>query len=539
MGFGDFFDPRQLPGTVRGWFDSAGGNGMVIPLPIAGATINTNLLGGGKPTAPVSTDPGPTPSQLSNLKAARIRAGKVAASGARPPARTRPGATTATSQASVPGVTLETYQPAPYSSGSALGTYQGLVTELVNAIREGDKGAVSQLFNTEVPDYGRSNLTPIDVAGLTKLALDPSAYAKNAAGAVYDANIGKTQTDLSRLPTELKSHLADINSWYGTAQKVAKEAGASNAAGYQQQLTGLDDQASGFMEALGGEANGGNADIAKSALIASAGLRGEGLAQSQFDNNWQSMLSADLARQQVGETNRNSNQALNLTQSLAAQKKERGQFEAKTLAEANAQRMSQVSALQQAGFQQNAAIEDSNFNRQQAGWNAKSTADQVRFNQERGLRQDRLTGLGTAVTAALGGAEAGPRLEALMAGTDQTRAQTGLIRANTASTAAQINQFQNGSLGFKDLQAGTRDEWATNIKDTLAPGGALAMSPSEIRTAIANRIYGTAGYTKSPEAETFINSVLMSTLSQSALRAYDEKNKTNYLTQFYPPKKTK
>lgn len=421
------------------------------------------------------------------------------------------------------GATTPVQQPLPN------GQFQASDAPFVNPAGAvpGVPGQYQNLFNSVLQQALKLYSTPNAAAnslinpnailsGIAGSEINPTQVG-NDAGLGYDAQIAQLGRNYGTTQNQNAQDIADIRNWFQQAANTQSSGAADNAKAFAQQLAGQQDAASAFMNALGGSASPGAAGIANAADIASAGLRGEGLANTNFDNNMKGIVALDQAQQLQNEQTAGTNRLQSLMDQIA-----------------------------QAQGQKSAAVAQAKDNAQQALFGQKSSLAQLKanlvgnlFNEKQGLRQQKLSELGGLSNTILGTALAGPQIQGAELNNQNAAASAaGRTIANMGSMA-QIKAFiaQNGaakndiSSAPLSVRNGILGQYSQKGGPFVNAVGDLKMPPNAIKSALRTQLTSSLGLQPGPGLESFLNGLVQAIVTPLRVKNYDKAHKTNYFQQ--------
>lgn len=310
----------------------------------------------------------------------------------------------------------------------------------------------------------------------------PAHKAEQDAALAYDSQIGDLRSQLGDIDPALQANLAGLDKWYGLVGQRNQEAKKANAAELAANLSSFQDASDAMLHALG-SADPGAAGVAQQAVSDRAGLEAMGQAQSNFDNNLgqvYSMAAADRKSQVQSEAQAMKRE---LTRNLSNAMREKGLFQARSTQESNADYLDKMIQLHQMQYEQHHQGTEDQWNRLLGISNL--------LGMQATLPEDIL-----AKKLANKGAQAGINNQYILNQEERER----------------LKHFQK-TYGTNDLfgslEPGTRAKLAAEIQANMfGPMGKLTVSPEKFLQVLRKRLYGTAGYKKSPKTEAFLRSLL-------------------------------
>lgn len=360
------------------------------------------------------------------------------------------------------------------------------------------------------------------VAGMKNAYVDPTQVG-NDAGLGYDAAIHQDQTNYTNTEGQNAQNLKDIADWYAQVANTQQRGAADNAATLAQQLSGEGDAAHGFLNAIGLGANSGAAGIANAADIASAGLRGIGLAGANFDNNMRGVVS-------LAGTQAKSNEQTAGTNRLQA-----------IMGQISSDKMNKAAAIAQARD----AAQQTLFGQKGDVANLLSNLQGNLFNEKMGVRQERLSELGQLSNQILSTALAGPQINAAKLNNQMTKgdiaARTLANKQVAAQTKAYVKSAKASGGGATWANAplavtnGIRGQILQHGGEFLSANGSLKVAPPQVKASLS-RMFQELGFKNGPALQREINLMSKTILSPQAVAKWDAKHGTHYGQKKMSPK---
>lgn len=344
--------------------------------------------------------------------------------------------------------------------------------------------------------------------------VNPGQVAHDA-GLQYDTQINQLQGNYGTTQRQNAQDLQNIMDWYNQAGQTQAQGAADNAATLAQQLAGQDSAAHGLLAAIGGSANAGASGIVNANDIASAGLRSLGQVQSNFDNNMKGVIGLDAATQKQNEQTAGTNRLQAIMNQIASAKSDQ------TAAEATARDAARSQLFDQKGTVANLL----------------SNLQGNLFNEKMGVRQQRLSELGTISNQALSSALAGPQITGAKLQNQMTR---GDIQARSiqnkqlnAQTKAYVKSQKNSAGGATWANAplsvtnGMRQQILSHGGDYFKANGQLKMPPGAVRAALT-RQFKELGFKSDASMNNYINQMFHTMVTPAAVKAWNQAHGTHY-----------
>lgn len=315
---------------------------------------------------------------------------------------------------------------------------------------------------------------------------DPVTRSETEASLAYDDSINSLQGQLGGIDRGYDGIMSDLDKWYGMLGDTNRAAAAANAENLEQNTGELGDATSAFISAIGGAANPGSASVAAEGVIGQGALRGMGQAQANFDNNVGQFFQAASASQKAGIVRQMARDRAELQKALAAAQRERGLYKSKATTGYDDDRLKLALQLRNNLYDQRKDASESSFNRILGLANLAGMASTIGSDVDQN----------TVDTAS--------KVE------DWKRA----IILNEQERL-RLQQFQQSLSGggeqypFSQLEPGTRAQLAGQLMtNLLGPKGYLTVNPKQFLNTVRQRLYGVAGYQRTPQTEAFIQELL-------------------------------